>query len=411
MSALCMAIFLRGCSDAETGALTLAMAQSGTVADYASLGPDVRLVDKHSTGGVGDKISLVLAPLVASFGLKVPMMSGRGLGHTGGTLDKLEAIPGLTTQLSTERYMRQLDEVGCAIFGPTADIAPVDKAIYALRDVTGTTDSLPLIGSSIMSKKIAENPHALTLDVKTGRGAFLREWEQSLALAQVMVAAGEGAGIPTVALLTNMDQPLGAAVGNWLEAKEAHDVLQGEGPQDIAELSIAQAGMMLVQGGVAASLAEGIAMATEHLANGAAHSKFLDMIAAQGGDVSTLEDSPQAAYSSVVRATTAGVLSGIDAFEIGLTSVALGAGRQNVEDQIDAYAGFTFHKKLGDAVEIGDPIATAFAENEALLPPAVQRVGAAIDIDSSGQGVELRPLISHVMDSAGLHDYAGFAAR
>jgi len=406
-----MAIFLRGCSDAETGALTLAMAQSGTVADYSSLGPDVRLVDKHSTGGVGDKISLVLAPLVASFGLKVPMMSGRGLGHTGGTLDKLEAIPGLTTHLSTERYMSQLAEVGCAIFGPTADIAPVDKAIYALRDVTGTTDSLPLIGSSIMSKKIAENPDALTLDVKTGRGAFLREWEQSLALAQVMIAAGEGAGIPTVALLTNMDQPLGEAVGNWNEAHEAHRVLMGEGPQDIAELSIAQAGLMLMQGGAAASFNEGIEMATENLGNGAAHAVFLQMIAAQGGDVKALDESRQAAYSGTVCAASDGILSGIDAFEIGLTSVQLGAGRQNVEDKIDPYAGFTFHKKLGDVVRKGEPIVTAHAEREVLLGPAIERAGAAIDIDSSGQSVELRPLISHVMDNKGLHSYDEYRHR
>jgi len=414
MSALCMAIFLRGCSNSEIAAMTLAMAESGTVADYSQLEGDARLVDKHSTGGVGDKVSLVLAPLVASFGLRVPMMTGRGLGHTGGTLDKLESIPGFNSNLTTEHFMDQLQTVGCCMFAPTADIAPVDKTIYALRDVTGTTESLPLIGSSIMSKKIAENPDALTLDVKTGRGAFLQDWEQSLALAEVMVAAGEGAGIPTIAFLTSMEQPLGYTVGNWLEAKEAIETLNGHGPADIEELCVVQAAQMLLQGGCSTSFTTAKDAATEHLRNGAALQKFKDIVTAQGGDVAVIDD-PQSVgateFEQTFVAQQAGVVTGIDPFEIGLTSVGLGAGRQTVEDNIDPAAGFVFHRKIGDEVAAGDPVFTAYSESEALLIHGMQRASAAIEIGPPGSTVSLPPLISHVMDSTGICTYTEHLAK
>lgn len=384
MSAMCMAIFLRGMTDTETSNLTMAMARTGTVADWSSVeGPKV---DKHSTGGVGDKVSLVLAPLAAALGLRVPMMSGRGLGHTGGTLDKLEAIPGFSTSVSSQRFTEIVGSVGCAIVGPTSDIAPVDKRIYALRDVTATVASLPLICSSIMSKKLAENPDALVLDVKTGRGAFMPKWEDSVELAKAMVATGENNNIPSVALLTGMDQPLGLAIGNWLETREAIDILRGGGPADVVEVTIETAAHMMILGGKASSLEEGRQKAAAALQDGSALAKFTGMVKAQQGDISFVHDTstyPEAKHKHEVMAPQAGFVTYIDCLEIGLTCVGMGGGRKKVEDSIDYAAGMLFAKKVGDRVELGDILVTLYANKEELLAPAATRVAKAFVLGSS----------------------------
>jgi pyrimidine-nucleoside phosphorylase len=362
-SAWLMAVCLKGMTAQETAWFTGAMKSSGMVADLSDIpGPKV---DKHSTGGVGDKISLVLAPLVASCGLTVPMMSGRGLGHTGGTLDKLESIPGFNVDLSMTEFKDVLRECGVAIIAPSSEMAPADRKMYALRDVTATVRSIPLQTASIMCKKLAENPDSLVLDVKTGRGAFNPELQESIELASSMIAAGESDGKQTTAFVTSMEQPIGRAVGNWFEVRETIETLAGGGPADLRTLTLVQAGQMLLQGRKASSLSEGIELAACQLDNGQALTKFHEMVAKQGGDVSVvttdaLENYPEATTSRDILASTDGVVDKINAMEIGMVACNLGAGRMRIEDEIDFTAGIMLHKKVGDKVVKGDVICTLY---------------------------------------------------
>jgi thymidine phosphorylase len=365
MSALAMAVVLNGMSRSEIASWTGAMIRTGKRLDFSSLGK--RTVDKHSTGGVGDKITLPLAPLVASFGLAVPQLSGRGLGHTGGTLDKLEAIPGWRADLTGAQTLAQLRSVGAVIAAAGADLAPADKKLYALRDVTGTVESIPLIASSIMSKKIAEGAAALVLDVKCGSGAFMKDQARARELAQVMVELGHDAGVTTVALITDMNTPLGLTVGNALEVREAVEVLAGGGPADVVELTLALAREMLDASGLpdadpAAALADGRAM-----------DSWRAMIRAQGGDPDA--PLPQARFCETVRAPVAGVLTRLDALAVGHAAWRLGAGRARKEDPVQAGAGIELHARLGDRLAKDQPVATAWTDTpdrfERALAPLV----------------------------------------
>jgi pyrimidine-nucleoside phosphorylase len=381
MAAWLMAAFLRGLDGAETAALTRAMLHSGEVLDLSDL-PGVK-VDKHSTGGVGDKVSLVLAPLVAACGVPVPMVSGRGLGHTGGTLDKLEAIPGFRTGLSITEYRRVLARVGCVMIGQTEEIAPADRKLYALRDVTGTVESIPLIAASIMSKKLAEGIDALVLDVKSGRGAFMQAEADARRLAETLVGIGQAFGKPTVALLTGMDAPLGRAVGNWPETAEATRVLRGETPAggpvgDLLEVTLALAGEMLCFGGVAASPEAGQTKAREALDAGLAFEKWVELVEAQGGDLAVLDDPDARADSAPIAEIHApegaeGYVAGLDALALGRAAVALGAGRTRKEDPVDPTAGFVVNKTVGEAVEPGAVLVTVYAADPARLDAAAVR--------------------------------------
>ncbi|HYE95047.1 MAG TPA: thymidine phosphorylase [Rubricoccaceae bacterium] len=382
MAAFLMAAFLRGLDADETAALTRAMLHSGTVLDLSDL-PGAK-VDKHSTGGVGDKVSLILAPLVAACGVPVPMISGRGLGHTGGTLDKLEAIPGFRTALSIAEYRDVLARVGCVMIGQTAEIAPADKQLYALRDVTGTVESIPLIAASIMSKKLAEGIDALVLDVKAGAGAFMKDEADARRLAETLVGIGRDFGKPTVALLTAMDAPLGRAIGNGPETAEAVRVLRGETPlggpvDDLLEVTLALAGEMLVLGGAAATPEAGAARARQALADGLAFERFLEMVELQGGDAAYLDEpdrlmGPPVATIEAPPGST-GYVAGIDALALGHAAVALGAGRAKKEDRVDPRAGFVLNKTVGAPVEGREPLAWIFASDPARV--AVEAVRQA----------------------------------
>ena len=367
MSAFLMAAFLRGMNEDEAAALTHAMLHSGQVLDLS--GTPGTKVDKHSTGGVGDKISLILAPTVAACGVPVPMISGRGLGHTGGTLDKLESIPGFRTDLSTDVYRRQLEEIGLVMIGQTAEIAPADRKLYALRDVTGTVESIPLIAASIMSKKLAEGIDALVLDVKCGRGAFMKTEKEARRLAETLVAIGERAGKKTVAHLTRMDVPLGRAIGNWPEVAESVRCLQDSGPPDVMDVTLALAGEMLHLGGVAGSPEEGERLAQEAIDSGRAFEKFAEMVEAQHGDLSALEkpDVRQGSPKADVRAPAEadGYLTDLDALALGQAAIALGAGRRTKEDAVDPLAGLVLHKKPGDAARPGDLLAELYTQKKA----------------------------------------------
>jgi pyrimidine-nucleoside phosphorylase len=358
VSALLMAMLLRGMSPEETVALTEAMVASGHRVDLSSI-PGTK-VGKHSTGGVGDKTSLIVVPLVASCGVRVPKSSGRGLGHTGGTLDKLESIPGFTIGLDRDAFFAAVREVGCAFVGQTADIAPADKKLYALRDVTGTIESVPLIASSIMSKKIGEGTDALVLDVKVGRGAFMKTEADARRLAETMVAIGEGVGLRTEAVLTAMDAPLGRYVGNALEIVESLDTLKGRGSKDLETLCVTLAARMVALAGAAPDAAAAEALVRAALASGRALEKFREMIERQGGDPGVVDDYallPQAAARHVVTAARGGYLASIDAALVGRASMALGAGRERVDERIDPGAGIVLAAKPGDAVSAGAPIA------------------------------------------------------
>jgi pyrimidine-nucleoside phosphorylase len=363
MSAWLMAVYLKGLTPPEASALVDVMLHSGTVVDLSGVAG--RKVDKHSTGGVGDKISLLLAPLVAACGVPVPMISGRGLGHTGGTLDKLESIPGFTTGLDLDRYRRQLADLGVVMIGQTAEIAPADRKLYALRDVTATVESIPLIAASIMSKKLAAGLDALVLDVKVGRGAFMQSAERARELAQAMVEIGTEHGVETTALLTRMDAPLGRAAGNWPEVAETIRCLRGqtEGAHDVVEVTIALAGEMLRMGGVAQSSDEGERMAQAALEDGRAWDRFVQLVEAQGGDVRALDDPDQRQAQSpslVVEANRSGVVADVHARAIGDLTVALGAGRRAKEDDVDPLAGVVLHVGIGESVEPGQPLATLY---------------------------------------------------
>jgi pyrimidine-nucleoside phosphorylase len=357
LSALLMAIVLRNMDATETAMLTGAMVRSGVRLDLSYL-PGVK-VDKHSTGGVGDKTSLILAPLAAACGVVVPMMSGRGLGHTGGTLDKLESIPGFRVGLSLDEFRNALRRVGCALIGQTAEIAPADKVLYALRDVTGTVESIPLISASIMSKKIAEGINALVLDVKCGSGAFMKSRMDARRLAESLVAIGTAQGVRTEAMLTAMDVPLGKAVGNALEVIECAETLKGRGPADLEKLSVLLAARMVRLGGQAATLEEAAAKVRAALASGAGLAKFRAIIEQQGGDPQVLEDYarlPTAPHRYLVRAERSGYVHGFEADRMGRATVLLGAGRDRVEDAVDPAVGGMILVQRGEEVRLGDPL-------------------------------------------------------
>ena len=378
MSAFLMAAFLRGLDAAEAAALTRAMLHSGTVLDLSDIA-GVK-VDKHSTGGVGDKVSLVLAPLVAACGVPVPMISGRGLGHTGGTLDKLEAIPGFDVGLDVGRYREVLAAVGAVLIGQTGEIAPADRDLYALRDVTGTVESIPLIAASILSKKLAEGIDALVLDVKTGRGAFMKTEARARELAETLVRIGREFGTPTVALLTDMDRPLGRAVGNGPETAEAVRILRGETPAggpcpDVVEVTLALAGEMLHLGRAADSPQAGRQLAAAALRDGWAFGVFQEIVRAQGGDASVLDEPDRLTGAPVARVTAeaAGVVSDVDPLALGYAAVALGAGRAKKEDDVDPRAGFVLWARAGDRVQAGDVLAEIYATDPGRADPAAVR--------------------------------------
>jgi pyrimidine-nucleoside phosphorylase len=371
VAALLMAVVLRDMTPAETAVLTRAMVHSGVKLDLSDLpGPKV---DKHSTGGVGDKTSLILAPLAAACGVTVPMMSGRGLGHTGGTLDKLEAIPGFRVGLSLDEFRTALRRTGCALIGQTAESAPADKKLYALRDVTGTVESIPLISASIMSKKIAEGIDALVLDVKCGRGAFMKQRDAARRLAESLVGIGNANGVRTEALLTRMDAPLGRAVGNALEVIECVETLKGRGPKDLEELSVALAARMLRLADAAPTLEEAEAKVRAALTSGHGLVKFREIIAQQGGDPHVLDDFsrlPAAPLKTVLRADRAGYVTALDAELVGRATVLLGAGRNRVEDAVDPAVGAIVLAAPGARVKAGDPLLEVHSRDETRLAQA-----------------------------------------
>jgi pyrimidine-nucleoside phosphorylase len=392
MSALCMAIYFRGLDAGELGAWTRAMLESGDVLDLSDT-PGVK-VDKHSTGGVGDKVSLSLAPLVAACGVPVPMISGRGLGHTGGTLDKLEAIPGFEVDLPVSEYRRLVHEVGACLIGQTAMLAPADKKLYALRDVTATVDCQPLIASSIMSKKLAEGIDALVLDVKVGSGAFMKSVEDARALARTMIGLGREMDKRVVALLTDMSQPLGRAVGNALEVVEAVEMLRGRAPADYTEVTLALGAEMLVLGGKAASVGAARPLLEAAITSGRAEAKLKEIVAAQGGEVAAIEDLrrlPRAGRQVPVPSPRDGFVTAIDAEAVGLAAVALGAGRGRVTDVIDPAVGFVLDRKVGEAVRAGEPLCTIHLDDEARLPETVARLLAAYQVGP--EAPPARPLV------------------
>jgi pyrimidine-nucleoside phosphorylase len=400
MSALLMAVYFRGLEPAELAALTDAMIASGDRLRFD--GHSVPVADKHSTGGVGDKASLVLAPMVASCGVAVPMMSGRGLGHTGGTLDKLESIPGFRTGLSLSEARAQIERLGCAMIGQTPEIAPADKRLYALRDVTATVESIPLIAASIMSKKLAEGLHGLVLDVKTGSGAFLPETERAVELARTMIGLGETRGCPTVALITAMDRPLGRACGNALEVEEAIEGLRGGGPSDLMELTYALGAEMLVLVGAAKDPAEARRRLQESVTSGRALETFGRIIEAQGGNPEVIEDPgvlPQAQAVEVYRADRGGIVAAVEPRRIGRAITELGGGRTAVEDAVDPTVGFVITVKPGDPVRAGEPIASVFARDDAGIALGMQALREAVTIGETGR---LTALISHRITGRGV---------
>lgn len=380
-SALLMAIVLKGMNAVETAWLTDAMARSGDRVNLAHI-PGIK-VGKHSTGGVGDKVSIVLAPLAAACGVTVPKMSGRGLGHTGGTLDKLEAIPGFRVALSLDEYKAQLADIGCCLISQTATIAPADKALYALRDVTGTVDSLPLIASSVMSKKLAEGSDALVLDVKCGRGAFMKRVADARALARSMVSIGTAAGVRTECLITQMDVPLGHAVGNALEIAECVQVLRGQGPADLADLVVRLGTRMVRLAEKAATDEDAAALVRDTLASGAALARFRLLVERQGGDPTVVDDPgrlPSASLSHVVSAARGGFVTALDALLVGRAAVALGAGRDKKDDQVDSTAGIWLLKKPLDSVTAGEPVMELRYNEVSRLPAALALVRQALVI-------------------------------
>ena len=381
LSAFLMAVYFRGMSAAELPVWLDAMLHSGRVLDLSGI--PGRKVDKHSTGGVGDKISLPLAPLVAACGVKVPMVSGRGLGHTGGTLDKLESIPGFNVHLSISRFTQLVGELGVCLIGQTAEIAPADRKLYALRDSTATVESVPLISSSILSKKLAEGIDALVLDVKVGRGAFMKSLDDARVLARTMVDLCKAVGRGCTALLTDMDVPLGSAVGNAVEVQESIDILRGKGPADVRELTLQLGVEMLHAGGIQT---DARALLEKAIASGAALEKFRALIEAQGGDPRVIDDPlklPRPKLIREVRATRSGVLSVLDAGLVGLAAVDLGAGRERKEDAVDHAAGLLILKRIGDQVKTGDVLAELHAATEDRLDRGEARLRQAVELGES----------------------------
>ena len=391
-SALLMAIVWRGMDRPETVALTEAMMRSGTVVDLSSIpGPKV---DKHSTGGVGDKTSLILAPIAAAAGVLVPMVSGRGLGHTGGTLDKLESIPGFRVDATLDRYREILGEAGLVLIGQTAEIAPADRFLYALRDATSTVESIPLLASSIMSKKLAEGIDGLVLDVKTGDGAFLKNLEDSRTLAETMCDVGASMGKKMVALITRMDQPLGLAIGNAIEVEESLACLKGEGPDDLTDLSVELAAEMVALAGLAGDLDEARSVCRRTIADGSALETFRRLIAVQGGDPRVVDDPgrlPRARKAVEVKAARPGWVGRLDAYPVGLASMILGAGRERVDSKINPAVGVRLIKKVGDPVEAGEPLCTLLVDDESGLARAADLIEGAYHIGD--EAPELASLI------------------
>jgi pyrimidine-nucleoside phosphorylase len=397
MAAWLMAVLLKGMTRAELSALTEAMLHSGQVLDFSDL--PAKKVDKHSTGGVGDKTSLVIAPVVAAGGLLVPMISGRGLGHSGGTLDKLESIPGFNVNLSLAEFRRVLATCGCALIGQTAEIAPADKKIYALRDVTGTVESPNLICASIMSKKLAEGIDALVLDVKTGSGAFMKKEEDAVHLAELMCETGRRMGKKVVALITDMDQPLGRKAGNALEIEESIEVLRGGGAGDLRELCLELSAWMFYLGGRSNSVGEGKKTAAEMIATGRARDKFREIVRLQGGDAAVVDDPgrlPRARHTVDVPSPASGYVASTQCELLGVACVVLGGGREKKEDSIDPAVGLVFHKKVGDAVSHGEPLCTIYYNSEARLAEARGLVEESYRIEPSAPQ-RLRPLVHRVI--------------
>jgi pyrimidine-nucleoside phosphorylase len=401
MAALLMAAYLRGLDWGETSALTDAMLASGAVLDLAHL--PVARVDKHSTGGVGDKVSLVLAPLVAACGLAVPMISGRGLGHTGGTLDKLEAIPGFRTELTLDEVRAQIERIGCALIGQTTEIAPADRKMYALRDATATVDSIPLFAASIMSKKLAEGLTGLVLDVKRGSGSSLPELERELDLARTMIRLGADRGCPAVALVTAMDRPLGRACGNALEVEEAIATLHGEGPPDLLNVTYALGAEMLVLGEAAPTHDAARRTMEVAISSGRAADKFRQIIEAQGGNPGVVDDPavlPQAQACELFNAPRSGFVAHVEPRTIGRGITALGGGRHKMEDVVEPSVGFVVTVKPGDWVEAGEPLATVFAHDRAGADEGQRVLRQAILI--ADEADPPLPLISHRVSAAGV---------
>jgi pyrimidine-nucleoside phosphorylase len=404
MAALAMAILFQGLDRDELRALTAEMLTSGASLDLGHL--TAGRVDKHSTGGVGDKVSLVLAPLVAECGVVVPMMSGRGLGHTGGTLDKLEAIPGFRTQQPLPDVVRQLERLGCALIGQSEAIAPVDRKLYALRDATATVESIPLIAASIMSKKLAEGLTGLVLDIKRGSGAFLPPLDQGLQLARTMIELGGDHGCPVVALLTAMDRPLGRACGNALEVEEAIMALRGEGPPDLLRVTYALGAEMLVLGGAAPDLDAARRRMEVALSSGRAAARFQAVIEAQGGDPRVVDDPdrlPQAAACEVVSAWRDGVVAQVEPRAIGRAITALGGGRARMDDRVDPTVGFVITARPGDVVRRGEPLATVFARDADGIRVGRDALRRAIAVADDADPP--LPLISHRVTAAGVERY------
>ena len=396
VSALLMAIYFRGMNEEEIRELTFAVRDSGERLDFSAI-QGIR-ADKHSTGGVGDKTSLIIAPVAASLGLKVAKISGRGLGHTGGTIDKLESIPGFRTDIPEEEFIEIVNRVGAAIIGQTHEIAPADKKLYALRDVTGTVSSLPLIVSSIMGKKLAADDDVIVLDVKTGSGAFMKTVEDSRTLASAMVKIGKAAGKRIMALITDMDRPLGFAVGNALEVQEAIEILKGRGPEDLRELCVILTGAMLYLAGMGESEEQCEQMASGAISDGSALKSLREMIEAQGGDPRVIDDPGlfgSAPVQCEVLSPGDGFIASMNTEDIGLASLMLGAGRNTLEDAIDYTAGIILKRKTGDAVRKGDPIAVFYTASENKIPAAEKTFLSALRI--SAEKPEEKPLVLDVV--------------
>jgi len=384
ISAWAMAVYFQGMTPAETGVLTEVMLKSGKVIDLSGIpGP---FIDKHSTGGVGDKTSLILAPLVASLGIKDPMMSGRALGHTGGTLDKLESIPGYRTNLTVEEFREIILKDGFAMTGQTKEIVPADRLLYALRDVTATVESIPLITASILSKKVAEGAEGLVFDVKFGSGAFMKDPVDGEKLARSLVNTGAAMGKKIIALLTDMNEPLGNMMGNFLEVEESLDCLEGKGPADLMEVTLELAARMVVLGGKAKTAAEGRALCEAALASGKPRQLFLDNVRSQGGnpdELLQLRGKYRSEYSMEIRAPRSGYISHIDAFQIGLAGVHLGVGRNRTEDVVSPTAGIQFHKRYGDSVQSGDIVMTVWGKSDQSLKDAKSLIEGALQIQDT----------------------------
>ena len=396
MSAMMMAIYFVGMNEEETLHLTMAMAQSGDMLNLSGI--DGVKVDKHSTGGVGDKTSLALTPMVSACGVKIAKMSGRGLGHTGGTIDKLESFPGFSTDISTQKFISNVNEIGIAIMGQTKELAPADKMLYALRDVTATVDNMSLIASSIMSKKLAAGADAIVLDVKTGSGAFMKKQEDAFALAREMVSLGKNAGRNTLAVVSDMDQPLGNAIGNALEVKEAIDTLKGQGPADFTELCMTIGALMLIAGGVASTEQEARSQLEQVIKDGRALDKLAEFVKAQGGDERAVyhpELLAKAAYEEAILTPSEGYVQKIICDEAGIASLILGGGRETKESVIDLSVGIILNKKVGAKVKTGEELATLYANDYEKLKAAKERLLGAYRIGQ--EKPELRNVIIGVV--------------